>query len=147
MCRLFYYFSSIHIGTTLIRYGTLWCTLAPKVAQDYKAIVDGRLHPGAQFTMSTSGFYCWAKFDWNLGCYACRVLSAPRNAHSAPKGSYVKIRRYPQNRNAVRGRPKYGHKQRAQKFGDVRPCGFRVMRADRQTNVLVTMLRAPSKAK
>jgi len=28
------------------------------------------------------------------------------------------------------------------KFGEVRPCGFRVMRVDRQTDILVTILRA-----
>ena len=28
----------------------------------------------------------------------------------------------------------YGHGQHAEKFGEVRPCGFRVMRVDRQTD-------------
>jgi len=37
-------------------------------------------------------------------------------------------------RGAIRGGPNHDHKQHAQKFVEVRPCGFRVMRADRQTN-------------
>jgi len=37
-------------------------------------------------------------------------------------------------RNAVRGEPSYGHEQHAQKVGNVRLCGFRVMRADEQTD-------------
>jgi len=33
------------------------------------------------------------------------------------------------------------HKQHAQKIGEVRPRGFRVMRADSQTDILITVLR------
>jgi len=48
--------------------------------------------------------------------------------------------RHPQNRtyithrNAFREGPSHGHRQHVQTFGGVRPCGFRVMRSDRQTN-------------
>ena len=34
----------------------------------------------------------------------------------------------------VRGGPIYGHRQHAHKFGEVRSCGFRVWRADKQTD-------------
>jgi len=37
--------------------------------------------------------------------------------------------------NAVQGGPSHGHRQHAQKFGEV-SCGFQVMRVDRQTHRL-----------
>ena len=86
------------------------------------------------------GLYRWAMFGWNLYCYACSVLSLLRNTHIAPHNRHMKAWRHPQNRkyityrNAPRGEPNHGHMQHAQKFGEVRPCGFRVMQADRQTN-------------
>ena len=91
-------------------------------------------------TMSTSGLYRWAKLGWNLCCYACRVLSLPRNTHSAPRNRYMKTWRHAENRkyityrNASRWEPSQGHVQHAQNIGDVRLCGFGVMQADRQTN-------------
>ena len=46
-----------------------------------------RPNPDAQltnFTMSTSGLYIVEKkFAWNLGCYACHVLSLLRNTRRA----------------------------------------------------------------
>jgi len=74
----------------------------------------------------------------NLGCSAFHVSSPIRNAHDTLWGQYVKTWRHPQNRkymtyrNAVRGRPSHGHAQ--QKLGEVRLCGFSVMRADRETD-------------
>jgi len=97
----------------------------------------------SQFVLA--GLYCLTKFGWNFSCCACRVLSPLRNTHEAPKGHYVKTWRHPQNWqyitycNATRGGP--SHKQHAQKFGKVWSCGFRVMRADRQTDILITVLR------
>jgi len=50
----------------------------------------------------------------------------------------IKLWRRPQNRKyityrqATRGGPNHDHSQRAQIFGEVRPCGFRDMQADRQ---------------
>jgi len=87
---------------------------------------------GAQLTMNTYGR--WAKFDWNLGSYACHFLLR------AIKLCYMKIRRHPQNRkyttyrNAVRGGPRHGHRQHALN-GEVRTRGFWVMlRTNRQTD-------------
>jgi len=86
------------------------------------------------------GLYPWAKFGWNLCCYGCFVLSLFNNTHNAPQNRYMKTWRHPQNRkyitylNASRGEPSQGHMQHAQKIGEVRPCGFRVMQTDRQTN-------------
>jgi len=104
-----------------------------------KAIVDSRLPPpGAQFTTSTSVLYRWTKFGWNLGCYACRILSL-LNTWSAIC-HYTKTWHHPQNwkyityRNAVRGGPSHHHRQHAQKFGEVWPHGFWVLQADRQTH-------------
>ena len=61
------------------------------------------------------------------------------------KGHYVKTRRHPQNRkyityrNAVGGGPSHGHRQHAK----IRPRGLRVMRAGRQTHVLITITGTP----
>jgi len=103
-----------------------------------KAIVHSRLHPSSQLTVSrpTSGLYRWAKFGWNLRCYACRVLY--RHAHNEPLAVIMKAWRHPQNR-------KYVTSQRRQRRTEQRPqatCtknfvkfshGFQVMRPDRQT--------------
>ena len=90
--------------------------------------------------LDSFGLYRWAKFGWNLCCYGCFVLSLFNNTHNAPQNRYMKTWRHPQNRkyitylNASRGEPSQGHMQHAQKIGEVRPCGFRVMQTDRQTN-------------
>jgi len=46
------------------------CSTSIKTAAINKAIVDSRLHPDAQLTVSTSGLYRSAKFGWNL----CRYM-------------------------------------------------------------------------
>jgi len=71
-------------------------------------------------------------------------------------GPLCEKKRSPQNRkyiyhNAARRGPSHGHRQHAQKFGEVRQCGFWVMRADiqtdRQTDLLITILRTLTGAK
>jgi len=63
-----------------------------------------------------------------------------RNTHDALYSPLCETLRHPQNRkyityrNAVREELCYGHRQHAQKIGEVLPCGFRVMRVDRQTD-------------
>jgi len=90
--------------------------------------------------MSTSGLYRWAKLGWNLCCYACCILSLPRNTHSAPRNRYMKTwrpaenRKYITYRNASRWEPSHGHMQHVQNIGEVRLCGFGVMQSDRQTD-------------
>jgi len=90
-------------------------------------------------TMSTSGLHRWAKFGWNLCCYACCLLSLPRNTRNAPRNRYVKTWRHPRNwkyityRNASRGEPSHSHMQHAPiRWSSA--CGFRVTQADRQTD-------------
>ena len=78
--------------------------------------------PTSLATMSTSGFYRWAKFGWNLRCYACCVLSLLENTRNTPQNRYVKTWRHPRNwkyityRNASIGEPSQGHMQHAQKI-------------------------------
>jgi len=38
--------------------------------------------------------------------------------------------------NPARGGPRQGHRQQAQKIGEVWPCGFQITRADRQSQLL-----------
>jgi len=45
--------------------------------------------------------------------------------------------------NAIGGGLSHGHTQQAQKFGEGRPCTFQVIRVDRQTDILITVLYAP----
>jgi len=65
--------------------------------------------PGEQLMTVLPGLYCWAKFGWNLGCYACHILSQLRNIHDVPQGHDRKVWRNAQNRkyimycNATRG--------------------------------------------
>ena len=90
--------------------------------------------------MSTikTGVYPWANL---VGISAVTLDMLLRNTRNAPQNRYMKTWRHPQNRkyiaycNASRGEPSsQGHMQHAQKIRKVRPCGFRVMQADRQTN-------------
>ena len=81
---------------------------------------------------------------WNLGCYACRILTSIRNRlHNytwsaigplCGKWLHPQNRKYITHCNAAKGWPSHGHRYHAQKFGEVRPCGFRVVCADRQTD-------------
>jgi len=90
--------------------------------QTKQGIEDSKLYPWCATHMSTSGLCRRAEFRWNLGCYACRVLSPSRNTHGAPYCCYVK--RHPQNRkhatyrNAVtEGKASHGlHRQCAQEI-------------------------------
>jgi len=119
------------------------------------AIVESRLRPSTELIVSTSSLYRWVKYGWNLGSYACGVLSPVRNTHDAPYYHYVKTWRHLQNRkyityrNAVRG-PIHGHKQLAQniilvKFGCevFYLCEWTDRQTDRQTSTLITILRSP----
>jgi len=66
--------------------------------------------------------------------------AAQEYIHDATQGHDMKTPCYAQNRkyiityrNAAR-RPSHGHRQNAQRIGEVRPCGLQVTRADRQTD-------------
>ena len=68
-------------------------------------------------------------------CILCLLCSI-----AAPQNRCMKTWRHPQNRkyityrNASRGKRRHDQMQHAQKIREVRPCGFRVMQADRQTS-------------
>ena len=106
--------------------------------QTDEQFVDSRLCP-----VRSSGLYGWAKFGCNLGCYRCRVLSPLILQLHITRATYGHSRHHPQNRkyityrSAGSGWPSHGYRQHAQKFGEVRPCGFQVtcMRADTQTDI------------
>jgi len=71
------------------------------------------------------------------------VVFATWNAHDTPQGQYMNTWRHTRNRkyityhNAARSGRGHGHRQHEQKIGKVGPSGFRVMRADRQTHILI----------
>jgi len=76
-------------------------------------------------------------------------------ATSSRQLAHVQMWRHPQNRKcathhyAARGGPSHGHRKHAQKIGEDRTCGSGDMIADkhaqtdRQTDTLITILRAP----
>ena len=64
----------------------------------------------------------------NFSCLVTRSFSDGDTTHHW--AHYVKTWRHPQNRKYIRSGPRHGHRQCAQKFGEVRPCGFRDMRED-----------------
>jgi len=108
----------------------------------------------AKLTMTVSGLYHWARFVWNLGCYACHVPSLTgihmtcRMAIMWNMTSSIK----PEAHNVSERRQRRiepGLKATRNKFGEVWLGGFRVMRADRQTSrqADITILRAPPRAK
>ena len=90
--------------------------------------------------MSASGLYRLANSGWNYSRDACRVLSPLRNTRHAvgyygnKTWSNTQNRKYITCHNAARAGPSHDHRQRAQKLGEVRPCDFRVMLSERQTN-------------
>jgi len=66
---------------------------------------------GLQWVLA--GVYCWAKFGWNLGCYACRNISPSegRAIEPLPVCEIMKLSTKPEardNHKAVRGGPSYG---------------------------------------
>ena len=104
--------------------------------------------PNSQWVLS--GLYRWAKFGWNLICYACRILSLENTRWQA-------IGRLRENMRSLTEPEVHNVSKRRQRRTEpwlqatctkieVRPCGFWVMRADKQTNrqtptdILVTIL-------
>jgi len=80
------------------------------------------------------------KFGWNLGCHACRVPSPLGDTHDVPQGHYVKTTSStkPEVHNiGYIVTPSTGPRAQATwiKCDEVRQCGFRAMRADRQTDI------------
>jgi len=143
-----------HIGPRHV-----WCHFVTVILTAYtlaemidKAIVDTRLCPSVQFTRSTFVLYRCAKFDWNLGCYACRVLLPLRNTHDAPYGHMWKhdiihktistqyiILSSEQNQPTAIGTM---HKT----FSELQPCGFWVSKQT-ETDILITVLCTPPRDK
>jgi len=96
-----------------------------------KAIVNSRLRPRCaihnEYFRSLSLSTIWLKF--RLLCVFYRHLGMHATRHRVvihKTGSTY--------HNTVTAGPSHGHGQYAQKFGEVRPCGFKVMRADRQAD-------------
>jgi len=90
------------------------------------------------------------KFGGNYGCYARRILSPLRNRHDVPRGHIVlnmtsstKPEVHNVYHNAAVAGPSHVHRQLTQTFDEVQSCGFRVMRADRQTYILITIPCTP----
>jgi len=98
-----------------------------------------------------AGVYRWAKFSWNLGCYACSVLSPLKIHVTCHRCHYVKMRRYLQNRkymtyrNAARRGLSQGHAQHAQKLKFGHAVFELGKRTDKQTDI--TFIRTPLAAK
>jgi len=99
-------------------------------------------------TMSIlASFYHWAKFDWNLGCYACHIPSPIRNwLHFY--GHYVKTWHHPQNRKYITYRDvaKGGPATAVSKVHKMWSSIVRFLRklcqrTNKQTDILNTILR------
>jgi len=67
-----------------------------------------------------AGLYCWAKFCWNLGGYACRIAIGIHMTYTCQE-PYVKIWRYQQNRKYIKyDRHTYSNKKHLKNIGPIR---------------------------
>ena len=110
-------------------------------------MVDSRVRPQAP-VQNYQRVSCWtlrlSKIWLYLVCYACCIPLPLRNTHDAPWGHLVETWRHSQNRkyityrNAARGGPMSQPQATCTEIGEVWPCDFRIIRADRQTGILAT---------
>jgi len=99
--------------------------------------MDSRLHPSC----STRDAYLLVFIaKLNLAAISAVILVFYRHLKNTrynigPLRENMTSSTKPEVYNAVRGGPSQGHRRHAQKFGEVRPCGFRVTLAYRQTDI------------
>jgi len=111
-----------------------------------KAIVDIRLRPQCRIlTNSTKHCSClmpnwYGTATWRTSKHNVFRESA-HWSHGMKRWRHPSNRKYIIYRNAVRGGSSHGHRQHAQKFDEVRPRFFRVMRANRKTEAYVRTYR------
>jgi len=111
-----------------------WLRLSPVQAETRQSVCDP--------WWELDGLCHWAQFSWNLcsgfGCYT--VLSSLRNNTMSYRAHYEKTWHHPQTKthnmhsNTTTEGLSHGQSQHALKIGEVQPCGFRDMRADRHTH-------------